>query len=287
MKTRRIKTWPADIRWMLWWATGVGACLGWSWWVLSTPAFDRLTEAAWLGLAMGILVMIFATAWGWVTCMITHFSLLRGRRVITESMSMLTDVIRSIPQIVGVLAVYLVVSFAVESDVLVSRTAISASIALGVSLFVFLEVYDLMSSRLNHFASNELFNALRVCGMSEFRIVNVEVLWRSSRVMILQKVASLLGVTFFLLCSVDFVLSVGLSTEVHPVNLPPTLGSVLARLDSKQDILALGMSISQPSLIPRLLDRHWQGLATAGLLIFTLIALHFIVRGLSNRVRHD
>jgi ABC-type dipeptide/oligopeptide/nickel transport system permease subunit len=112
-----------------------------------------------------------------------------------------------------------------------------------ITLFVFLEIFDLLRERITYFSRRDFFDAMRVCGISERYIINREIIWRSSRIHIINKLIAIFGISIFLLCSVDFIISVGLSTDVSSVNLPVTLGSLLAKIDSKQDILAIGYSL--------------------------------------------
>jgi hypothetical protein len=84
---------------------------------------------------------------------------------------------------------------------------------------------------------------------------------------------------------VDFIISVGLSTDVNSVSLPATLGSLLAKLDSKQDILAIGFTLTHPSYAPHLFFAHLQGLTTAFLIVFSLLCIYQIGNGYAERHR--
>ena len=89
--------------------------------------------------------------------------------------------------------------------------------------------------------------------------------------------------TFFLLCSIDFIISVGLSSDVSSVNLPVTLGSMLAKIDSKQDILAIGTVLLNPGYLPEIFTRHLQGVSVAFLIVFTLLCVHKISDAVAKR----
>jgi hypothetical protein len=84
---------------------------------------------------------------------------------------------------------------------------------------------------------------------------------------------------------VDFILSVGLSTEVSSVNLPVTLGSFLAKTDSKQDILAIGYALLHPSQLSGLFFEHLQGLSIAFIIVFSLFSIFKISNGFAERHR--
>ena len=126
---------------------------------------------------------------------------------------------------------------------------------------------------------------MRVCGIPDRRIVNFDILWKNSRLHILNKLIAVLGYAVFLQCSVDFIISVGLSTDVNEVTLPPTLGSLLATIDSKQDILAVGYTLTHPLYAGNLLFEHLQGITVAFLIVFSLFSIHAIAKGYAERNR--
>jgi hypothetical protein len=82
---------------------------------------------------------------------------------------------------------------------------------------------------------------------------------------------------------VDFIISVGLSKNVSAVNLPVTLGSLLAKIDSKQDILAVGIALTDPSYFTALFFDHLQGLNVAFLIVFSLLCIYKIANGFARR----
>jgi hypothetical protein len=82
---------------------------------------------------------------------------------------------------------------------------------------------------------------------------------------------------------VDFIISVGLSTDVSSVNLPVTLGSLLAKIDSKQDILAIGYSLTHLGYIIRLPFEHLQGISVSFIIVFTLVCMYQIGNGFARR----
>jgi ABC-type dipeptide/oligopeptide/nickel transport system permease subunit len=166
----------------------------------------------------------------------------------------------------------------VESDI-----SILILMAFIIAVFVFLEVFDLLRERITYFSRRDFFNAMRVCGIKERYIINREIIWRSSRIHIINKLIAIFGISIFLLCSVDFIISVGLSTEVSSVNLPVTLGSLLAKIDSKQDILAIGHTISHLGYAVRLPFEHLQGITIAFIIIFTLVCMYQIGNGYTRR----
>jgi hypothetical protein len=126
---------------------------------------------------------------------------------------------------------------------------------------------------------------MRVCGISEGRVVNFDILWKNSRIHILNKLISVFGAAIFLQCSVDFIISVGLSTDVNAVTLPATMGSLLAKIDSKQDILSIGYALTHPGYIGSLFFEHLLGITVAFLIVFSLMSSYHIANGYAERHR--
>jgi ABC-type dipeptide/oligopeptide/nickel transport system permease subunit len=186
---------------------------------------------------------------------------------------------------VGVLFGYVFLTYFIEKGTVNNTIIIILLLALIMSVFIFIEIVDLMSERIAYFKKRDFYNAMRVCGISENRIINFDILWKNSRIHIFNKLISVFGVAVFLQCSVDFIISVGLSTDVSSVNLPITLGSLLAKIDSKQDILAIGYSITHPGYIKNLFFGHLQGVTVSFLIVFTLLCIYNISNGYAERHR--
>jgi hypothetical protein len=123
------------------------------------------------------------------------------------------------------------------------------------------------------------------CGIPESRIVNIEILWKNGLAHVLQKLIATFGMAIFLQCSIDFIVSVGLSREVALSNFPVTLGGLLATLDSKQDILAISTFLTNPGYIVRLATTHLQGISIAFMIVFTLLCVYKVSNGIVRRYR--
>jgi ABC-type dipeptide/oligopeptide/nickel transport system permease subunit len=178
---------------------------------------------------------------------------------------------------------YLLLTMMILSGTIHSNTMQILWMAFIISLFCSLEVSDLIRERIAFFKKSDYFHAMLCCGISEGRIVNREVLWKSSIAHLVHKTVSLFGIVVLLQCSIDFIISVGLSVDVSLSNFPVTLGSLLAKLDSKQDILAFGSLVTDLSYAPKILFEHLQGVSIAFIIVFTLLCVHHIADGL---VRH-
>ena len=274
-----------DRQWLLFWVISIVAVGIWDLLFLNRPAFRRVIDGFINTFTIALLVVIFTLAMSWIITLViqrlrrTHNSI--GLYITT----FLLNLIRSIPQIVGILFGYIAIAALVTAGYLPGKISIFLLMAFCMSCFIIPEVIDLLRERIEHFSKLDFFNALLVCGVSEWRIINFDILWKNSRIHILNKLISVFGSAVFLQCSVDFIISVGLSSDVNAVTLPTTLGSLLAKMDSKQDILAIGNSITNPTYIPNLFFQHLQGLTVAFLIVVTILAAYQISCGYAERHR--
>ncbi|MBD3225847.1 MAG: ABC transporter permease subunit [Caldithrix sp.] len=274
-----------DKLWLVIWITGILLLIWWNAIFLNRPAFKRLLTGFGNTLFIASLVIVFTLILSWIMTWFLYVLRHQKKRWGFMSVTFVLNLIRSVPQIVGILFAYVAVQGMLYRGMISSDVNIFVLTALAISLFIFLEVVDLMQERIRYFQNLDFYNAMRVCGFTDWRIINFHILWKNSRIHILNKVISVFGMAVFLQCSVDFIISVGLSTQVSAVNLPTTLGSLLANIDSKQDILAIGYSLSHPGYISNLFFKHLQGLSTAFILVFTLLSVFKISNGFADRYR--
>jgi ABC-type dipeptide/oligopeptide/nickel transport system permease subunit len=271
-----------DRLWLIIWLGGLGALGLWDALFLNLPAFTLVQRAFLNTLFAGVLVVVFSLVLGWSTGIMLHFLDTR-RRTLYLMLAFVLNIIRSIPQIVGILLGYVILTIFVEQEILRSQFSQLLWMALVIAVFVFLEVVDLVRERIAYYNTLDFFQAMLCCGISEGRIINHEILWKNSRAHLLHKLVSIFGVAIFLQCSIDFIISIGLSSDVSLSNFPVTLGSLLAKLDSKQDILAIGTVFSSMTNISSLLFEHLQGVSVAFVIVFTLLCIYKISNGLIKR----
>lgn len=272
-----------DKRWLIGWVAGIGALGIWNILFLNRPALKLIGAALFNTVFICAAATLFVLVLAWVTTIALHSLESRGHRTLHLCISFLLNLIRSIPQVVGVLFGYILLTDMIQNGMLQSNRVMLLLMAFALGIFIFVEVVDLMLERISHFKRLDFYDALLVCGVPERRIVNFDILWKNSAVYIFNKLISVFGMAVFLQCSVDFIISVGLSTDVSAVNFPPTLGSVLAKIDSKQDILAVGHALTHPSYVGNLFFSHLQGLTVASLIVFSLLCIHNISDGYAER----
>jgi len=274
-----------DLLWALIWSGGVLSLWAWLNVALNAPARLQVQTAS-LNTALGALgVVVLSLAFGWATALTLHYLDRPRRRKLYFLVTFLLNLIRSVPQMVGMLMGYVVLTALIRGEALGAESAQLLAASAVTSLFVFQEVSDLIRERIRHYMQSDFVNALLVCGVREFTVINREILRKNSLAHIVQKGVAVFGSAVFLVCSIDFIISVGLSTDVSLSNFPPTLGSMLAKLDSKQDILVIGTVLADPSLIPTLFVEHVQGISVAFLIVFTLLCVYKISNGLVERYR--
>ena len=272
-----------DKLWLSIWIAGLLALLLWDVVYLNAPALARIEAAFVNTLFAGALVVLLALVFGWAAGVGLHFLDEAPNRTPYIVLTFFLNVIRSIPQIVGILIGYVIITIFIEQEALQNHYAQLFWMSFVISLFVFLEVADLVRDRIRYFATLDFYPAMLCCGIRESRIVNIEVLWKNSRAHLIHKLIAIFGSAIFLQCSIDFIISVGLSTDVSSSNFPVTLGSLLAKMDSKQDILAIGSLFGGFDSFGRLFTEHLQGVSVAVVIVFSLLCIYQISNGFVKR----
>jgi hypothetical protein len=274
-----------DLLWGALWAGGLAVTWAWLGVYLNAPARILIGTACLHTFSGAVAAVAAALVMGWGAALLLHFLESSRRRIAYLALSFVLNLLRSVPQIVGMLIGYVIVTGLTLNEALTSDTSRILATSLVTALFVFQEVVDLIRERIRYFESLEFVSALLVCGVPSRVIINREILLKNSMAYIVQKSVSLFGRAIFLICSIDFIVSVGLSSEVSLSNLPVTLGSMLAKLDSKQDILAIGSALTDVRVIPTLFVEHLQGISVAFLIVYTLLCVYRIANGLMERYR--
>ncbi len=274
-----------DKAWMSIWLAVMAGVGVWDVFFLNKPALKQVVAGFLNTFVISMLVVIITLACGWLVTICLHYLEARRNKTGYLLVTFLLNLIRSIPQIVGILFGYILVAYVTGKGILQGATLVFPLMAAIVSLFIFIELVDLMRERIEYYKRLDFYSAMLVCGIPESRIINFDILWKNSRLHIFNKLISVFGISVFLQCSVDFIISVGLSTGVSSVNLPLTLGSLLAKIDSKQDILAIGHTLTHPSYFPNLFFGHLQGVTVAFLIVFTLMCIYHISNGYAERHR--
>jgi ABC-type methionine transport system permease subunit len=245
------------------------------------PLSYQLLQAAIYNTFFGAgAAVVFALALGWGIGLLLYFLENGKRTLFLLPVLFVINLLRSIPQIIGLLIGYILLSLLMVNSMLQFDAEQILWMACVIGVLCSLEIVDLVSERIAYFKKSDYFHAMQCCGMKESRIINVEILWKSSSAHLVHKSVSLFGDSIFLQCSIGFIISVGLSNEVSLTNFPVTLGSLLAKLDSKQDILAVGSTFINPSYLPHLFFQHLQGVSVAVLIVFTLLCVYHIADGL-------
>ncbi|MEJ2543873.1 MAG: hypothetical protein P8Y99_07375 [Calditrichaceae bacterium] len=274
-----------DKFWLIVWLGILAITFIWNILFLNKPALRLIIDGFLNTLYISILVVIFSFILGWIIGLVVVRFESSPFQLPYFLLTFVLNLIRSIPQIVGILIGYIGITYLITANIVNNAWLIMTTMALVISLFIFNEVIDLIRERINHFKKLDFYNAMKVCGISENRIINFDILWKNSRIHILNKLIAIFGSAIFLQCTIDFIVSVGLSTQVSAVSLPTTLGSLLAKIDSKQDILAIGNTLMNPSYFSHIFFEHLQGVTVAFLIVFTLLSVYKISNGFSERNR--
>jgi hypothetical protein len=269
----------SDRIWLYVWLFGISFLWIWNYLFLNAPARQQVESAFLNMILISGLVILFSGIFALAHTLLQIYNTLNlaivGRFII--------NMIRSIPQIIGILLGYVLLTLLMRSEVIQDQIYILIGMAVILSIFIFPELGDLLLERIYFYKRTDFYNAMRVCGISRMHIITREILLRSSMNHIINKLIAIFGMAVFLQCSIDFIISVGLSTEISSVNFPVTLGSLLAKIDSKQDILAIGYALTHWSHIDNLFFEHLQGLSVAFLIVFTLLCVYHMANAYARR----
>jgi ABC-type methionine transport system permease subunit len=272
-----------DRNWFYCWLAGIFITWIWNKINLNPPALRQIELAFLNTLLVACMVIILSLLFGWAMTMLLHYSEQRQMKISHYLLSFFLSIIRSIPQIIGILLGYIIMTVYIEQGGIYRSFIILFLISFVISLFVFYEIVDMLGERIAYFKTLDYFYAMLVCGIKEFRIINLEIILKNSLAHLINKSISIFGMTIFLQCSVDFIISVGLTQQASSVNFPFTLGSLLAKIDSKQDILAIGHTLTNPGYFSNLFLQHLQGITIVFLIIFTLTSIYQIGNNYAER----
>lgn len=270
--------------WLTILCAGLVFIYGWNALFLYEAGFSRWQAALFNSLLVSLFASFLAICLGWAASFSKYMADYNSSSKLVYTLNFIFDLIKSIPQIIGALVGYIFLTELTARSVVVSSFTILSLMSIILSFLLFLEAYDMFNSRIEYYKNKDFIAALRTLGMSESRIINEEIFLKNSKPYIIQKYASIFGSIFFLQASVDFIISVGLTLKTNLVSLPPTLGNLLARIDSKQDIFALGYAITNPSYFFELPFKHLQGLSAAFTLVFILICVYKLANALAERL---
>jgi len=274
-----------DLFWLSLWLCGMTALWVWDLLFLNEPALVRLQTAFLNSVSTGFVVVLFSVFFGWIGGVWLHLLRRSKWKKFHTVMQLAVNLIRSVPQIIIVLIGYVVLTMLLREEIIRSMLVQLLWMSAVISVAVVLEVADTVQSRIEHYRTLDFVDAMLCNGIRESRIINVEILWKNSRSHLLHKMIAVFGVSIFLQSSIDFIISVGLSTDFSLSNLPLTLGSLLATIDSKQDILAISNIFDSPSYVSQLFVQHLQGLSVAFTIVFTLLCMFNIANGYQRRRR--
>ena len=82
-----------------------------------------------------------------------------------------------------------------------------------------------------------------------------------------------------------FNVAIGPDMPTVYVLIPSGSADLLASIDSKQDILAIGYTLTHPDYFSHLFFEHLQGMTVAFLIVFSLVSIYNIANGYAERNR--
>jgi len=171
-----------DKRWLAIWLTGILVLTLWDLAFLNRPAFKQVAAGFANTLLIAAMVIVFSLLLGWAFTICLEY-LQKGKgHSLYLLLTFLMNLVRSVPQIVGILIGYVIVSVTVESGAISGKGIVFLLLSWIMSVFIFGELVDLMRERIAHYRKLDFWNAMLVCGISKFRVINFDILWKNSRV---------------------------------------------------------------------------------------------------------
>src|ERR1041384_2881881 len=189
-KGGNMRTSRMHLLWPVIWLGGLCGLLTWDSLFLNGPAYKRLPGAFANTMLAGAIAVFLAPLLGWGAGAALHLLETR-RRFLYLGVTFILNIIRSIPQIVGILGAYVLLTILIQYEVVQSRPAQLVWIACSITLFVFLEVADLVRERIRYYETLDFYPAMLCCGIREGRIINREIIWKNSRAHLLRKMISI------------------------------------------------------------------------------------------------
>ena len=140
MNSKTTEPQPArgDTRWMAVWLAGLAVVGIWDVLFLNRPALALVVEGFLNTVQIALMVLVFTLIYGWVATICLHFFHVRRHRLALLATTFMLNIIRSIPQIVGVLVGYVIIAGLIGNEVLTSNAVIFPLMAAIMSLFIFL-----------------------------------------------------------------------------------------------------------------------------------------------------
>ena len=108
-----MKTRHKDARWLLFWVLGSGLVWIWDILYLNKPALIKVAEGFANTFIIALLVVGFTLALGWMATLLLHSLKERSNKAAYLIVTFFLNLIRSVPQIVGILFAYVGVTILV------------------------------------------------------------------------------------------------------------------------------------------------------------------------------
>ncbi len=270
-----------DKLWVVIFLVGFFVIFAWNYFFLNEDAFNKWIEAIFYTYSLAGVTVLISFLFGWGLALFKELAESRGNSAAVLFVNLFLDFLKTAPQIIVLLFGYTVMIFYLRNAPALSFVWL----AFVLSLAFLNDVFDEMSNRIAVFRKSDFYNAMLISGIKESRIINRDILLLNSSAHLINRAVMVFSSAFFLLCSADFIVSVGLTENITLSGLPATLGNILAHVSSKEDILAVRELFSNPLYFPELFTTHLQGISAAAVLVFTLISAYKISNGIVERKR--
>ncbi len=268
-----------DVFWLAVFVSGMAFIFVWNLFFLNGEAFSDWLGAVFYTYSVAFAAAAIAFFVAWRIALFYETAKSAGKTETIFAIGLLLDALKSLPQIIVLLLGYSVMIFYLKN----SGVAQFVWLAFVLALAFVNDVFEEMRSRVEFFRKSDFYDAMLVAGVKEKRIINRDILARNSLAHLTNRAIIIFSSSVFLLCSVDFIISVGLSSQLSLSGLPKTLGNILANAASKEDILAVRELFANPLYLKEIFTTHLQGVSAGLTLVFTLVSAFKISNGLIER----
>ena len=119
-----------DTRWLSVWTGGSLLLLVWDVFFLNRPALQKVITGFVNTFIIASMVVAFTLVLGWLFTLLLHSLASRRSRALYLLVTFILNLIRSVPQIVGILFAYVGITFLVEGSVVSSKPLIMVFMAI-------------------------------------------------------------------------------------------------------------------------------------------------------------
>jgi len=143
---------------------------------LYESGFKRWQAALFNSIFVSFVASLLSIFLGWFFSYYKYINEYLDKVVVSKTIIFFIDAIKSIPQVIGALTGYAILTNLTARDYNLSSFVLLILLSFILGLFLFVEAYDMFNERIAYYKDKDFISALRVLGMKESSIINKEIL---------------------------------------------------------------------------------------------------------------